>query len=139
MKPRRLRDGATSAALLLAGAMLGFAACSDNGNPQPNPHFTTSSGPGSGGATTTTSASSANTGGASGTAGGTTGNTGGAGGSDAGTGGSGGNCDGPAGCYDCPPHTNSQFLNQCTNAQCAAFDNAARLPLYNGGNLPPVP
>lgn len=76
---------------------------------------------------------------------------GGAGGGDAttsttasGTGGGGGqgggvNCDDPSGCYDCPPVTNDQHLNACTDAQCTPFDNVARLPLYNGGNLPPVP
>jgi hypothetical protein len=30
-------------------------------------------------------------------------------------------------------------LNACTDSQCSHFDNVARLPNYNGGNLPPLP
>lgn len=49
-------------------------------------------------------------------------------------------CDGPGGCYACPPTTQDQFLNACTDAAFAVFDNAARLPLLNAdGSLPPLP
>lgn len=46
---------------------------------------------------------------------------------------------GVAGCFQCTPTTDEDFLNACTDGTCVAFDNAARLPLYNGGNLPPLP
>lgn len=50
------------------------------------------------------------------------------------------NCDGPDGCYACPPTTQDQFLNACTDAASAVFDNEARLPLLNAdGSLPPLP
>jgi hypothetical protein len=116
--------------LALLASMAGYTACDSTNNPEPNPHLTTSSGPGGG------PASSTGTDGTGGFGGGGATGTGGAGG---GAGGGGGNCDGPNGCYDCPPHSNDQFLNHCTTAQCAPFDNEARLPLYNGGNLPPLP
>jgi hypothetical protein len=87
-------------------------ACGEEENPEPSSTFTT--GPGS--------SSSGNQGG---------GNDGG--------GGVGGNCEGPNGCFDCPPTQNVHFLNACTDAQCAFFDNEARLPLYEGPDLPPIP
>jgi hypothetical protein len=40
-------------------------------------------------------------------------------------------------CYKCTPTTNAEFLNQCTTSACAPFDNAQRLPNYDGG-LPPL-
>ncbi|HVH43825.1 MAG TPA: hypothetical protein VM925_15840 [Labilithrix sp.] len=45
-----------------------------------------------------------------------------------------------AGCFSCEPTALVDFLNACTEGQCAPFDNAARLPLYEPGKpLPPVP
>ena len=43
------------------------------------------------------------------------------------------------GCFACAPVELEQFLNRCTDAQCFGFDDAARLPLYNDGDLPPLP
>lgn len=37
-------------------------------------------------------------------------------------------CSGDGGCYSCAPTTDLQFLNHCTNSQCAPFDNHARIP-----------
>lgn len=37
-------------------------------------------------------------------------------------------CLGTAACWQCPPTTNVQFLNRCTEAECAPFDNATRIP-----------
>ena len=48
-------------------------------------------------------------------------------------------CLGAEGCFKCEVENLGQALNACTESQCAPFDNAARLPLYNGGSLPPVP
>jgi hypothetical protein len=49
-------------------------------------------------------------------------------------------CSGPGGCYACPPKSNAELLNQCTNHPCAPFDNVKRLPLLGaGGKLPPLP
>jgi hypothetical protein len=48
----------------------------------------------------------------------------------------------PANCFDqtvCEPTEDTDFLNGCTDNQCIPFANAARLPLYNNGNLPPLP
>lgn len=107
--------------LAVASAALGAPACSGGDNPTP----TTSSSSSSGG---TTISGEGGTG------------TGGTGTGGTGTGGTGTvNCDGPNGCFDCPPKKTVEFLNACTDAQCTPFDNAARLPLYNGGNLPPLP
>jgi hypothetical protein len=48
-------------------------------------------------------------------------------------------CYGDGGCYECPPKSDTQFLNQCTTANCSHFDNG-RLPLLlPGGKLPPLP
>jgi hypothetical protein len=136
--------GFLGAALLVSGAL---PACSSQ-NQQP-PTLTTS-GTGASGGTGGTSAGGTSSGGG-GTGGTSTGGTGGTGtGGTAGAGGTGGtggdttgststNCDGPNGCFACAPQANKEFLNACTNAQCSPFDNVARLPLYNGGNLPPVP
>jgi hypothetical protein len=43
-----------------------------------------------------------------------------------------------AGCWNCLPQTDPQFLNHCagTGVQCAPFDNLSRLPGYDGGALP---
>jgi hypothetical protein len=48
----------------------------------------------------------------------------------------------PANCFDqsvCEPVEDPDFLNGCTDKQCIPFANAQRLPLYNNGNLPPLP
>jgi hypothetical protein len=48
----------------------------------------------------------------------------------------------PPNCFDptlCEPVEDADFLNGCTGGQCIAFDNTARLPLFNNGNLPPLP
>src|SRR5690349_7017536 len=114
-------------AILASAGATALVACSSESNPRPpDTTFTTSSG-------TTTSATG--TGGAGG-GGGSTGSS-----SATGTGGAGGapSCDGPNGCYSCAPKTGTQLLNACTTSQCSPFDNAARLPLYNNGNLPPLP
>ena len=135
--PRSHRRAALFASALFAIAGT-IAACSSDSNPKPpDNNFTTSSGTsasgtgGAGGAGASVSASassgsSTSSSAASGTGGG-------------GTGGAPPNCDGPNGCYSCPPKTGNQFLNACTNSQCSPFDNVARLPLYNNGNLPPIP
>lgn len=47
-------------------------------------------------------------------------------------------CDDPSGCYACEPRVNEQFLNRCTDSDCAAFNNQARLPLF-ADPLPPLP
>ena len=54
-----------------------------------------------------------------------------------------GPCDatGDGGCYACPPTTTSQFLNQCTGAQCSGFSNTVRIPSNDflpDGGLPPL-
>lgn len=48
---------------------------------------------------------------------------------------------GPGDCYSCPPQTDEQILNSCVPAgdQCTHFDNAARLPFWDGGALPAPP
>lgn len=52
----------------------------------------------------------------------------------------GGSCVGDGGCYACAPSSTEQFLNRCTRAACAPFNNAARLPLLRAdGALPPLP
>ena len=89
----------------------------------------------SSGGTTADTAGSTSQGGA-GTVGGSSGNSSNDAGLDS------GGCDptpGLNGCYPCPPKTDIQFLNQCTTSQWAQFDNVARLPLYNNGNLPSLP
>src|SRR6478735_4876488 len=48
-------------------------------------------------------------------------------------------CVGTNGCYACEPKQLVEFLNQCSGSQCAPFDNSTRLPLYDGGALPPLP
>lgn len=48
----------------------------------------------------------------------------------------------PPNCFDqasCEPSTTEDFLNGCTDVGCIPFDNVARLPRYNNGNLPPLP
>lgn len=127
---RQLALQALRAAGLLVGAQLLFlAACSSSDDTNAAPTTTQ---------TYTTSNTTSTTGGGGGDA--TTATTGtGTGGS--GTGGSGGvlDCDGPNGCYDCPPQTDKQFHEACTDANCSPFDDVARLPLYNNGNLPAIP
>ena len=34
-----------------------------------------------------------------------------------------GGCEGPDGCYACPPQTQVQFLEACTDAECIPYDN----------------
>jgi hypothetical protein len=46
-------------------------------------------------------------------------------------------CTTDAGCWSCVPTNTNQFLNQCTTSQCSPFNNALRLPDYDGG-LPPL-
>ncbi|MFT3773685.1 MAG: hypothetical protein QM820_50570 [Minicystis sp.] len=138
---RNTRPGAVRlaffATIALAAAAFAMPACGGNDNPTPttssssSASSTSSSGAGGTGGSGETTSSSTGTGG-SGTGGSGTGGTGG-------TGGAAPNCDGPNGCYACAPKKNEEFLNACTTAQCSPFDNAARLPLYNNGNLPPVP
>jgi len=45
-------------------------------------------------------------------------------------------CATDGGCYKCTPTTTPEFLNQCTSSTCAPFDNATRLPAYDGGLAP---
>ncbi len=48
----------------------------------------------------------------------------------------------PKNCFDlasCEPATTEDLLNGCTDVGCIPFDNVARLPRYNNGNLPPLP
>ncbi len=101
----------------------------------------TTGGTDAGGAAGTTAGSAGTDGGAAGTTGGAAGTTGGSAGATGGSAGAGGqvNCDGPNGCYACKPTTLPQFLNHCTDSTCVPFDNAARLPLYKNGTLPPLP
>ena len=124
--------GLVRAAAIFTVALTLSAGCGDGDNPSPTGSFTGGNG-GTGG-----------TGGAGGTGAGTTsqGGAGGTGGTTSqGGGGAGGgqDCDGPDGCYDCKPTSNVQHLNACTDAQCSKFDDVARLPLYNGGDLPALP
>jgi hypothetical protein len=102
----------------LALALFALAACDNEANPTPTSTFTTSTGPGAGGNGA--------------------GSEGGAGGGNGGSG-TGGDCTSEAGCWDCAPTENVHFLNACTDASCSPFDNVARLPLYNNGDLPPLP
>lgn len=138
--PRSHRRAALSASVIFTIATA-IAACSSESNPKPpDNNFTTSSGSTSGSdATSTTTTSASGTGGSSATSstGSSASSTTGAGGG--GTGGAPPNCDGVNGCYSCPPKTGNQLLNACTGAQCSPFDNVARLPLYNNGNLPAIP
>jgi hypothetical protein len=67
----------------------------------------------------------------------TGGSGGAAGGNEPGSGGEAGgaeNCDpqGEYDCYPCAPKTNEQYLNQCSDAECAPFDNAERIPGFDG-------
>lgn len=48
-------------------------------------------------------------------------------------------CVGNDGCFACEPTTEPEILEACTDAQCEPFDNEARLPLYEGSDLPPLP
>jgi hypothetical protein len=48
-------------------------------------------------------------------------------------------CTTDAGCFACEPSSLVDFLNACTEGQCAPFDNG-RLPLYEPGKpLPVIP
>jgi hypothetical protein len=125
--PRSHRLASLFAALACASLAV-ISACSSESNPKPpDTEFTTSS-------SSTTSATGTGGAGGGGTSSSSATGTGGGG-----TGGAPPNCDGPNGCYACPPKTGSQFLNACTTTQCSPFDNVKRLPLYNNGNLPPIP
>lgn len=44
----------------------------------------------------------------------------------------------PPGCFPYEPAETSQYLNQCTGAECTPFDNCARLGLCGGATLPPL-
>ena len=133
---------ATLATLALSLAALTAPACGGDDNPKPSSSSsssTTSSGTGGAATTSTPGTGGTGTGGAAttsstGTGGAATTSSTGTGGGDAGQ-----SCTGTDGCYACPPQTTSEFLNGCTNAQCSPFDNVARLPLYNNGNLPSLP
>ncbi len=48
-------------------------------------------------------------------------------------------CTGENDCFSCEPTQTSEFLNACTDGTCFPFDNEARLPRYNHGELPPLP
>lgn len=50
-------------------------------------------------------------------------------------------CEGPNGCFDCPPTKPAELLNACSDATCEPFSNTQeRLPLLNDdGSLPPLP
>ncbi len=50
-------------------------------------------------------------------------------------------CEGPDGCFSCPPTQFGEFLNACTNAPCIPYDNATKLEglLEADGSVPPVP
>jgi len=49
-------------------------------------------------------------------------------------------CGEDGGCYACPPTTDRQFANACTEAQCQPFDNVARLKKRpSDGGLTPLP
>jgi hypothetical protein len=47
-------------------------------------------------------------------------------------------CNGGA-CWSCPPATNIQFHNACTDAQCVSFDAGRLTKLEPDGGLPPLP
>ncbi|APR83760.1 Hypothetical protein A7982_09109 [Minicystis rosea] len=113
------------ATVALGAAIFSAPACGGEGNP--TPPTTASSGTGD----TTSSSSSGGGGGAGGATASSSSSGGGTGGAP--------NCDGPNGCFSCSPTKTVEFLNACTDAQCSPFDNVARLPLYNNGNLPSVP
>lgn len=134
--PARLRRSLLALAASLAPLALALAACSSDDNEAPSgPSIFDPQPP---------SAGNGGTSGAGGTGGGTGGANAGTGGAASGSGGTGGvapNCLDPSGCFSasCAPQSTDQFLNRCTDSLCAPFDNAARLPLFNGGNLPPLP
>jgi hypothetical protein len=49
-------------------------------------------------------------------------------------------CGEDGGCYACPPTTDLQFANACTDSQCQPFDNRQRLKnLRSDGGLTPLP
>lgn len=51
-----------------------------------------------------------------------------------------GGCEGPDGCYACPPQTQVQFLEACTDAECIPYDNTQLEGLLEpDGSVPPVP
>ena len=122
----------------LAALVIGLAPACSSTNPAPPTSASSSTsgstssssgGGGAGGATTSSSASTT----ASGTGGASTSS------SSGGDGGPACVSDGGAtGCYSCPPTTNDQFLNACApnGDQCTHFDNASKLPFWDGGALP---
>jgi len=103
-------------AVAAALAALSLAGCGDDSGENPKPSITAGNGAGS------TS----------------TGTDGAGGGGDGGSDGAGGGCT-EDGCYSCEPTRTEHFLDACTESQCSPFDNAARLPLFADGDLPPVP
>jgi hypothetical protein len=48
-------------------------------------------------------------------------------------------CTGENECFSCEPVQLTDFLNACTDGTCFPFDNVARLPRFNNGDLPPLP
>jgi hypothetical protein len=127
--------------LLTAVAFAVGPACSSASNPAP---------PGTSSVSSTASSGATGTGGATSSTTGTGGTASGTGGATSGTGGTGGTgfdagppCvsdGGDAGCYSCPPTNTNEFLNACAGStdQCTHFDNATRLPAWDGGALPPI-
>lgn len=110
-------------------AAWGFAACGDNNsNPTPvtSSSSTTSTTSSTGSSTSTTSSGMG--GASSSSTGSSTSGMGGAGGA-----GGGGNC------FKGTPKTEAEFLNQCTSADCAQYDNTKLKLLNPDGSLPPLP
>jgi hypothetical protein len=137
------------AALALTAASL-VVACGDDENdggtttiPGTGGSRATGGGPGNEGGESGARASTGGTSGAGGdngatggiatTAGADSGGSSGAGSGEGGAGGA-GSCqpEGELDCYPCAPATNEQFLNQCSDAECAPFDNAERIPGFDG-------
>ncbi|HSO00374.1 MAG TPA: hypothetical protein VLS89_18910, partial [Candidatus Nanopelagicales bacterium] len=44
----------------------------------------------------------------------------------------------PPGCYPYEPTETPEYINHCTESECAPFDNCARLGLCGGARLPPL-
>lgn len=42
-------------------------------------------------------------------------------------------------CFSCPPTSDKEFHNGCTDAQCTPFDNSRLTKLNTDGSLPPLP
>lgn len=48
-------------------------------------------------------------------------------------------CQGPNGCYACPPTTETEIVSQCTDSLCVPFDNSRVTLLGADGRLRPLP